>query len=179
MGDVINFVIVFVGEFFKKVEEFLCMGFKIFDIVIGYEWVQKIVFDFFDEFEIDKVEDIWIQDELSKVICIVIVSKQNGNEEFFFKFVVEVVFVVFFKNLVNFNVDNVCVVKIMGGSLEQSCVVKGMVFFKEFNGLVKKVKKVKVGVFICVIDISQIEIKGIVLLYNVKEMFDFIKGEEL
>jgi T-complex protein 1 subunit theta len=82
------------------------------------------------------------------------------------------------KNPINFNVDNIRVVKIMGGSLEQSKVVKGMVFPREPDGIIKKAKKAKVGVYSCPIDISQTETKGTVLLHNAKEMLDFTKGEE-
>ena len=92
--------------------------------------------------------------------------------------VAEAVLAVLPKQPVNFNVDNIRVVKIMGGSLEQSKVVKGMVFGREPDGSIKKAKNAKVGVFSCPIDISQTETKGTVLLHNAKEMMDFTKGEE-
>ena len=92
--------------------------------------------------------------------------------------VAEAILAVLPKQPANFNVDNIRVVKIMGGSLEQSKVVKGMVFGREPDGSVKKAKKAKVGVFSCPIDISQTETKGTVLLRNAKEMMDFTKGEE-
>ena len=82
------------------------------------------------------------------------------------------------KNPANFNVDNIRVVKIMGGDLSSSKVVKGMVFGREPDGTVKRAKKAKVGVFSCPIDISQTETKGTVLLKSAKEMMDFSKGEE-
>ena len=66
----------------------------------------------------------------------------------------------------------------MGGSLDQSKVVKGMVFGREPDGSVKRAQRAKVGVFSCPIDISQTETKGTVLLHNAKEMLDFTKGEE-
>ena len=66
----------------------------------------------------------------------------------------------------------------MGGALEQSKVVKGMVFARSPEGNVTKASKAKVGVFSCPIDISQTETKGTVLLHNAKEMLDFTKGEE-
>jgi T-complex protein 1 subunit theta len=66
----------------------------------------------------------------------------------------------------------------MGGSLEQSRVVKGMVFGREPDGVIKKARKAKVGVFSCPIDISQTETKGTVLLKTAKEMMDFTTGEE-
>lgn len=53
-----------------------------------------------------------------------------------------------------------------------------MVFGREPDGIVKKAKKAKVGVFTCPIDTSQTETKGTVLLKNAKEMLDFSTGEE-
>lgn len=178
MGDATNLVIILAGELLKKAEDLLRMGLKTSDIVTGYERAQKIALDTLEELEIDTVEDLRSQSELSKAIRTVIASKQNGNEDFLAELVAEAILAVLPKNPANFNVDNIRVVKIMGGSLDQSRVVKGMVFPKEPNGTVKKVKKAKVGVYTCPIDISQTETKGTVLLHNAKEMLDFSKGEE-
>ncbi|KAM0263499.1 hypothetical protein ACHAQJ_001117 [Trichoderma viride] len=178
MGDATNLVIVLAGELLKKAEDLLRMGLKTSDIVIGYEKAQKIALDTLDELSVDKVENIQEQAELSKALRTVIASKQNGNEEFLSNLVAEAVLAVLPKNPVNFNVDNIRVVKIMGGSLDQSRVVKGMVFPKEPDGSVKKASRAKVGVYTCPIDTSQTETKGTVLLHNAKEMMDFTKGEE-
>ncbi|KAK4169367.1 chaperonin Cpn60/TCP-1 family [Cladorrhinum sp. PSN259] len=178
MGDATNLVIVLAGELLKKAEELLRMGLKTSDIVTGYERAQKIALDFLEELEVDKVEDLRSQEELSKAIRTVIASKQNGNEVFLANLVAEAVLAVLPKNPANFNVDNIRVVKIMGSSLEQSRVVKGMVFPKEPDGSVKKAQKAKVGVFTCPIDTSQTETKGTVLLHNAAEMLNFTKGEE-
>jgi T-complex protein 1 subunit theta len=126
----------------------------------------------------DKVEDIRSHEELSKAIRTVVAAKQSGSEDFLAGLVAEAVLAVLPKNPVNFNVDNVRVVKIMGGALEQSKVVKGMVFARQPDGIVTKATKAKVGVFSCPVDISQTETKGTVLLHNAKEMMDFTKGEE-
>jgi T-complex protein 1 subunit theta len=130
------------------------------------------------ELVVDKVADIRSQKELSKAIRTVVAAKQSGKEDFLAEIVAEAVLAVLPKNPENFNVDNIRVVKIMGGSLEQSKVVKGMVFAREPEGTIKKVQKAKVGVFSCPVDISQTETKGTVLLHNAKEMMDFTKGEE-
>ncbi|KAK5990184.1 putative T-complex protein 1 subunit theta [Cladobotryum mycophilum] len=178
MGDATNMVIVLAGELLKKAEDLLRMGLKTSDIVIGYEKAQKFALDTLEELSVDKVGDIQNQGELSKALKTVIGSKQNGNEEFLADLVAEAVLAVLPKNPANFNVDNVRVVKIMGGGLDQSRVVKGMVFAKEPDGSVKKAKGAKVGVYTCPIDTSQTETKGTVLLKNAKEMMDFTKGEE-
>jgi T-complex protein 1 subunit theta len=116
--------------------------------------------------------------ELSKALRTVVASKQSGTEDILAGLVAEAVLAVLPKNPLNFNVDNVRVVKIMGGGLEQSRVVKGMVFGREPDGIVKQARKAKVGVFSCPIDTSQTETKGTVLLKNAKEMVDYTKGEE-
>lgn len=154
------------------------MGLKTADIVSGYEQAQKHALEALEELVVDKVEDIRSHEELSKAIRTVIASKQSGSEDLLADIVATAVLAVMPKNPVNFNVDNIRVVKIMGGSLEQSRVIRGMVFPREPNGSVKKAKNAKVGVFTCPLDISQTETKGTVLLKNAKEMLDFTKGEE-
>jgi len=132
----------------------------------------------YTELVVDSVKDLRSHPELAKAIRTVVASKQSGSEDFLADMVAEAVLAVLPKNPINFNVDNIRVVKIMGGSLEQSKVVKGMVFGREPDGSIKKAKNAKVGVFSCPIDISQTETKGTVLLHNAKEMMDFTKGEE-
>ncbi|KAL1635097.1 T-complex protein 1 subunit theta [Neofusicoccum ribis] len=178
MGDATNLVIVLAGELLKKAEELIRMGLKTSEIVTGYEKAQKEALNLLEQLVVDKVEDMRDQAQLSKAIRTVVAAKQSGSEDFLADMVAEAVLAVLPKNPVNFNVDNIRVAKIMGGSLEQSKVVKGMVFGREPDGNIKKASKAKVAVFTCSIDISQTETKGTVLLHNAKEMLDFTKGEE-
>jgi T-complex protein 1 subunit theta len=136
------------------------------------------LFFFLTDLEVDRLKDMRSVPELSKALRTVVASKQSGTEDTLAALVAEAVLAVLPKNPLNFNVDNVRVVKIMGGSLEQSKVVKGMVFGREPDGIIKQARKAKVGVFSCPIDISQTETKGTVLLKNAQEMVDFTKGEE-
>ncbi|GME76924.1 unnamed protein product [Ambrosiozyma monospora] len=115
-----------------------------------------------------------------KIVQPVISSKQYGSEEKISKLIVESVLNVLPKNNAKFfNVDSIRVVKIMGSSLQQSFVLKGMVFPREPESNLKKITQTaKVAIFNCPIDISTTETKGTVLLHNAKEMMDFSKGEE-
>lgn len=130
------------------------------------------------DLEVDRLKELRSHTELCKALRTVVASKQSGTEDLLASLVAEAVLAVLPKNPVNFNVDNVRVVKIMGGSLEQSRVIKGMVFGREPEGTIKKARKAKVGVFSCPIDISQTETKGTVLLKNAQDMLNFSKGEE-
>ncbi|ODM23117.1 putative T-complex protein 1 subunit theta [Aspergillus cristatus] len=178
MGDGTNMVIVLAGELLKKAEEVLRLGLKTSDIVQGYEKAQNFALKTLEELEIDRLRDLRSQEELTKALRTVVASKQSGTEDILASLVAEAVLSVLPKNPVNFNVDNVRVVKIMGGSLEHSRVIKGMVFGREPDGIVKKATKAKVGVFSCPIDVSQTETKGTVLLKNAEEMMNYSKGEE-
>ncbi|KAI6858043.1 T-complex protein 1, partial [Hortaea werneckii] len=124
MGDATNMVMILAGELLKKAEDLLRMGLKTSEIVQGYERAQRYALQVLEELEVDSVENIRDQNELAKAIKTVIAAKQNGSEDFLANMVAEAVLAVLPKNPYNFNVDNVRVVKIMGGSLEQSRVVK-------------------------------------------------------
>lgn len=63
-----------------------------------------------------------------------IASKQYGSEDTLAALVAEAALAVMPSNIGNFNVDNVRVVKILGGSLQSSKVVRGMVFAREPEG---------------------------------------------
>lgn len=63
-----------------------------------------------------------------------IASKQLGSEDELALLVAEAALAVIQSNASNFNVDNIRVVKILGGSLSGSQVVRGMVFNREPEG---------------------------------------------
>lgn len=194
MGDATNMVIVLAGELLKKAEELIRMGLKTSDIVSGYEKAQNFALKCLEgegiwhkrenkelthpDLEVDTVADLRSPAELEKALRTVVASKQSGSEDILAPLIAEAVLAILPKNPTQFNIDNIRVVKIMGGSLEQSKVVKGMVLGREPDGSIKKAKKAKVGVFSCPIDTSQTETKGTVLLKNAKEMMDFTTGEE-
>lgn len=178
MGDATNMVIVLAGELLKKAEELIRMGLKTSDITSGYEKALIFALQALEDLEVDRVTDLRSKEELGKALRTVIAAKQSGSEDVLAPLVAEAVQAVLPNNPAAFNIDNIRVVKIMGGDLSQSRVVRGMVFGREPDGIVKRAKKAKVGVFSCPIDISQTETKGTVLLKNAQEMLDFSTGEE-
>ena len=74
------------------------------------------------------------QKSLASALRPAIASKQYGYEDLLADLVAEAAIAVMPPNPKNFNVDNVRVVKVMGGSLSSSRVVQGMVFGKESEG---------------------------------------------
>ena len=74
-------------------------------------------------------------------------SKISGYEDVLAPMVAEACIDVLPKNPVNFNVDNVRVVKIPGGGIMDTRVVKGMVFRRDAEGTIKRAVNAKVAVF--------------------------------
>lgn len=83
---------------------------------------------------VTKVAKPLTQAGLTAALKPAIASKQYGSEDILAPLVAEAALAVMPTNIANFNVDNVRVVKIMGGSLQGSKVVRGMVFGREPEG---------------------------------------------
>lgn len=180
MGDNTNLVIILAGEFLNIAEKLLNLGLSVSEIVQGYNLANKFVMDKLESLVINKVESLSDFDELMKVTKAVVSSKQFDLEPVVSKLIIDAVKLVLNPKRPNaFNVDSIRTVKIMGSSLANSQVIKGMVFPRQPEGSVKNIKsKSKVVVFSCPIDISTTETSSTVLLHNAQEMLDFSKDEE-
>lgn len=102
-------------------------------------------------------------------------SKIYGYENMLSKLVAEACIEVLPKNPVNFNVDNVRVVKIPGGGILDSRVVKGMVLKRDTEGSIKHIVDGKVAVYTQGIDTASTDTKGTVLLKNAQDLLDYSK----
>ncbi|KAH7929510.1 T-complex protein 1 [Leucogyrophana mollusca] len=178
MGDSTNMVLIFAGELLKKAENLLIMGLHPSEIIKGYELACTKALSDLENLSTSSLPSPFTHSTLSTALKPAIASKQYGFEDTLASLVAEAALAVMPKNPKNFNVDNVRVVKIMGGSLAGSRVVQGMVFGREPEGMIKKVTKAKVAVFTSALDIAQTETKGTVLIKNADEMLNFTRGEE-
>ncbi|KAG1759252.1 chaperonin Cpn60/TCP-1 family [Suillus occidentalis] len=178
MGDSTNMVIILAGELLKKSENLLVMGLHPSEVIKGYELACVKALAELENLSTSSLPSPFTQESLITALKPAIASKQYGYEDTLSSLVAEAALAVMPKNPKNFNVDNVRVVKIMGGSLSGSKVVQGMVFGREPEGIIKKVTGAKVAVFTCALDIAQTETKGTVLLKNADEMLNFTRGEE-
>ncbi|EJF57172.1 T-complex protein 1 [Dichomitus squalens] len=178
MGDATNSVLILAGEMLKKAENLLIMGLHPSEIIKGYELASVKALSELESLSTSSLPSPLTKASLAAALKPAIASKQYGYEDQLAGLVAEASLAVMPPNPKNFNVDNVRVVKIMGGNLSGSTVVRGMVFGREPEGIVKKAKKAKVAVFTTALDIAQTETKGTVLLKNAEEMLNFTRGEE-
>ncbi|CAK5272133.1 unnamed protein product [Mycena citricolor] len=178
MGDSTNLVIILGGELLKKAENLLVSGLKPADIIQGYELACAKALTELDNLSTFNLPTPLTPSTLAAALKPAIASKQYGYEDQLANLITEAALAIMPTNPKNFNVDNVRVVKIMGGSLGASRVVQGMVFPREPEGTVKSAKRAKVAVFTSALDNAQTETKGTVLIKNAEEMLNFTTGEE-
>lgn len=107
-----------------------------------------------------------------------IASKQYGVEAVLAPLVAEACSLVMPKNPANFVVESVRVCKIMGQSISDSYVVKGVVIDRDSEGTIKHCVTGKVAVFSCPLDATSTETKGTVLINNAEELLNYSASEE-
>ncbi|GAA5955275.1 hypothetical protein JCM8115_001900 [Rhodotorula mucilaginosa] len=178
MGDRTNLVLILAGELLRKAEYLLTMGLHPSEVVLGYELARDKAIEELEKMCVRTLETPLAEESLQVALRPTLAAKQYGAEDLLSRLVAEAVMAVMPSNPKTFNVDNVRVVKIMGGGLSQSRVIRGMVFGREPEGTVQKATNAKVGVFTCGIDIAQTETKGTVLLKNSEDLLNFSRGEE-
>ncbi|EOR00326.1 putative T-complex protein 1 subunit theta [Wallemia ichthyophaga EXF-994] len=178
VGDGSNLVLILAGELLKKAENLLIMGLHPSEIVQGYELARNKALESLSDLSNGNLALPPTKQSLATSIKTSLGSKQFGNEDFLADLVSDAVSTVMPKDFSQFNIDNVRVVKIMGGNLYESRVLRGMVFGRQPEGVARNATKAKVAVFTSGIDISQTETKGTVLLKNADEMMNFTRGEE-
>ncbi|BGP52746.1 hypothetical protein JCM8202_004379 [Rhodotorula sphaerocarpa] len=178
MGDRTNLVLILAGELLRKAEYLLTMGLHPSEVVLGYELARDKAIEELEKLTVRTLETPLTEESLKVALRPTLAAKQYGTEDLLSSLVAEAVMAVMPSNPKLFNVDSVRVVKIMGGGLSQSRVIRGMVFGREPEGTVHKASNAKVGVFTCGIDIAQTETKGTVLLKNSEDLLNFSRGEE-
>lgn len=124
------------------------------------------------------VTDVKDANLVAQVIRSAIGSKQHGYEDVLAPLVATACIRALPPNPVAFNVDNVRVVKVPGGSVADASLVQGMVLTRGAEGTVKHCMNAKIAVYAGALDVAKTETKGTVLISNAEELLAFSSGEE-
>jgi len=179
MGDGTNFVLCFAGELLRKATELIHMGVHPSDIIKGFDIAMKKATTLLEGLSFYTLKDITDKQKLSEGVKTAIASKQFGLEDMMGDLVAEACITVMPKdNPKRFSVDNVRVLKLLGGDVKESHVVRGLAMDCRPQTTVTKKSKVKVAVFTCSIAATQTETKGTILLNTANELLNYSKSEE-
>nr|PVC49567.1 chaperonin [Theileria orientalis] len=177
-GDGTNTLVALLGELLSNAGELLQEGVHVSDIRKGYEIAFNKVLEQLPSLICHEVKDLHDTEGLKTVLHSAVNSKFNYMSEPVTKLVAESVASIMPADPKNFDVENVRVVKLTGGSLRESKVVNGLVLLREPQGAVKKAYNCRVMVLSVGLEFAGTETKGTVLLKTAEQLLNFTKGEE-
>jgi T-complex protein 1 subunit theta len=179
IGDGTNLIITLASELFSNAELLIRDGLHAMDIVDGYKKAFNETFLFLDTLVIPGSDQFHHMDEKEVIRKIkgVVRSKQFENETFD-KLIARACINVCPRNPKNFSADSVRLRKIVGGRLEDSKVLKGMLMTRDTEGSIKIVKNAKVVVYAQGISISDPETKSTALLECAEDLWNYSYTEE-
>ncbi|KAJ4721240.1 T-complex protein 1, theta subunit [Melia azedarach] len=180
IGDGANLTISFAGEILQGAEELIRMGLHPSEIISGYTKAINETVKILEELVEEGSENMDVRNKEQVIYRMKasVASKQFGLEDILCSLIADACIQVCPKNPANFNVDNVRVAKLLGGSLHNSTIVRGMVLKTDAVGSIKKMEKAKVAVFAGGVDTSATETKGTVLIHNAEQLENYAKTEE-
>ena len=179
MGDNTNFVITFATELLNQAAELIKNGLHPSEILIGYEKGWKKCLSLIEDSPRFKVSDMKNLEEVSKIIRPVIGSKLlHGQDLILGPLIAEACISVVPTKPENFNADNVRVAKILGGSIVDSQVIKGLVIVRNIETAVNKAENCKIAVYNCPLETQSAETKDTVLFKNADELINYNRSEE-
>uniref|UniRef100_A0A8C4QRB4 T-complex protein 1 subunit theta n=1 Tax=Eptatretus burgeri TaxID=7764 RepID=A0A8C4QRB4_EPTBU len=177
IGDGTNLVIIFGGALLAQASELLHAGLSVPEVVSGFERACEKALELLPTLVSYSLNDERDKAEVARLLSPVLGSKQPGNESLLSK-LVALACVSVLTSSGHFNVENICITKILGSSLGESDVVQGLVFKRDVETTVRAVTDAKIAIFSCPIDLANTETKGTVLLSSAAELKAFSHGEE-
>ncbi|KAK8588911.1 hypothetical protein V6N13_087805 [Hibiscus sabdariffa] len=180
IGDGANLTISFAGELLQNAEELIRTGLHPSEIISGYTKAISKTIEVLEELVEKGSENMDVRDKEQVVTRMkaAVASKQYGLEDILSSLIADACIQVCPKNPANFDVDNVRVVKLVGGGLHNCMVIRGMVLKGDAVGSIKHVEKAKVAVFVSGVDSSATETKGTVLIHSAEQLENYAKTEE-
>lgn len=180
VGDGTNLVLSLAGELLAKAEGMLRDGLVPAEIADGYSRACAKALEALEAAVFPGSADLDVRDAdgVAARLRASVASKQLGSERVLCPLIARACIDVCPKNPANFNVDNVRIVKIMGGGLPDSTVVPGLVLRRDAEGTVKSATNAKVVVYAQGIDTAGTETKGTVLIRSGEELEKYAQGEE-
>jgi T-complex protein 1 subunit theta len=160
VGDGSNLVIILAGELMYQAQGLLKMGLHPAEILTGYEKALNKSLELLDSFANYTVTDLTDKSQIMPCMKSVIGSKLYGYEDVLSPLVWEACCFAMPSRQKAFNVDNVRVAKLLGASIFQSKVVRGLVVMRGSETEVTSIGKCKVAVYNCPLEAEQGETKG-------------------
>jgi T-complex protein 1 subunit theta len=178
-GDNTNFVLTFAGEALNLAGQLIKAGNHPSDVLIGYEKAWNKTLELLEAAPKYTLSDLRNHEEVTKIIKSAIGSKTLQSQgEILSSLISQACINVLPSKPEDFNVENVRVAKILGGSLVDSIVIKGLVVVRAVEGRITHAENCKVAVFNCPLETQGLETKDTVVFKSADELINYTRSEE-
>eukprot|EP00727_Mastigamoeba_balamuthi_P011160 m51a1_g6667 putative t-complex protein theta subunit (543) ;mRNA; r:181192-182820 len=180
-GDATNLVVVFAGELMAQAEALIRTGLHPSLILDGYNRAGRAALEALDAMTPCVQVDPRDAEAVTRALRSAIAAKQYGFDGLLAPLVAQACVSALprgGKDAAAFNVDNVRVAKILGGSVADSAIVRGFVIPRDAEGTIKHLTAARVAVYAGGIDLPKTETKGTVLVKDAQQLLEFSTSEE-
>ncbi|KAA0175744.1 hypothetical protein FNF27_02830 [Cafeteria roenbergensis] len=182
VGDGSNLVVSLAGELLSQAQDLLRMGVHPADIVVGYKLAAKRALAAVEKAvcKVMSADELRDASQLAVALQSVVAAKHYGFEHVVAPLVAEAAVAAMpsAPRRPAISVDNIRVAKLIGGSITDSQVLRGLVVLRDTEGTVKRADKARVAVFGVGIEAADTETKGTVVLKSADELKAFARSEE-
>jgi T-complex protein 1 subunit theta len=166
------------GELLQQAELLLHAGLHTSEIIAGYTKAGAKALEYLEELVVSRCENVRDVDEVVRCIGGSVAAKQYGHAAKLSEIVARACIDTLPRENSRFNVDSVRVVKVAGGGVMDTQLVRGLALLTGAEGTIHHVTKAKIGVFVAGIDVPRTETKGTLRFSTAEELEGFSRGEE-
>ena len=178
-GDATNLVVSFAGELLRHTQDLLRMGLHTSEIIAGYKTACDAVEEWLPALACRSVvvaDAATREGQLLDVLLPVLAAKHYGTHRVLAPLVLDACQTVMDKDTVQ--PEAVRVVKLLGGSVEQSLMIPGYVAQRGVESVITSAEHARVCVFACGMEASSTEAKGTVLMKTAEDLRGYNLSEE-
>lgn len=177
VGDGTNLVVAFAGELLHHAGELIRTGLHVSEIIKGYKLAYEQFKTILEGQIVETLTNNKDFDSLNSTLRSVIASKQYGHEDLITPLVTRACLESMGEQD-EINVDNIRVAKLLGGTLHDSAMIKGVVILRGPMSSRKRVENAKIAVYAGEVAAAATEAKSTVLIKNAEELLTYSKSEE-
>ncbi|KAJ7313215.1 hypothetical protein JRQ81_004494 [Phrynocephalus forsythii] len=177
-GDGTSFVILLAGALLENAEKLLRSGLPVTNLRSGYEMACKEALRLLPGLACHVLKNPRDMDEVEWALQTTVGSKVFGYQAVLSKLVAKACILVLPADATAFDPNLICICKIPGGGLADSCVMEGLVLCMEAEGVVRRVERARIAVYGCPFGPPGIEATNTAVFSSASELKSYEKGKE-
>jgi len=175
LGDNAGTVILLSTEILKQAYELLKSGFSTSEIIQNFEEAGRITLKILNSLVVHRLINL---KNLNLVKSVLFFCTKESDRNFNNHIAPQIAFIcsrIFSTAFQKFSKENLRVIKIIGGSINETKTISGSVILKDTEGSVKNTRKANIVMFSCLFDLPGVETKNSFLFKKPQDILSYEK----